>query len=53
MGCKIWEICQDRERWENNLTREIWGQCQDLWSPLEPRLLSTLVCFPVLGIGQK
>lgn len=28
---EVWDIREDGERWENNMTREIWEQCQDLW----------------------
>lgn len=47
-GCEVWEIGEDGERWENDLTGEIWEHSQDLWSSFKWRLVSTVVCFSLL-----
>lgn len=39
--------------WENNLTGEIWEHSQDLWSLFKWRLVSTGVCFSLLGFKRR
>lgn len=39
--------------WENNLTGKIWEHSQDLWSLFKWRLVSTGVCFSLLGFRWR